>query len=181
MKTQQFSFRMLAVGLLAITTAVVASMLFSPAGIASADPGTPVPPKVNAKATDALEKFYQREIKMLGEQGNHLDKANDLVAKAQDYIAEQKANGKNVAKLEAALAKLKTQVVKAQSAHDEATSILNQHAGFDANGHVTDPVQARPTVAQAQKSLNEARRILGNITQEIARVLKGHRDANNGD
>lgn len=181
MKTKQLNFKMLVLGVVAIALALFASVLFTPAGIASADPGTPVPPKAGAKANEALEKFYQREVKMLAEQEKQLGKANDLATKAQDYIDEQKAKGKDVTKLEAALAKIKAQVAKAKSAHDQAASILNAHAGFDTNGQVTDPAQARQTVTKAQKSLNEAHKILGNTTQEIIRVLKNHRTANSGD
>jgi hypothetical protein len=182
MKTQQLNFKILVLSVLAIALALFASVMLAPTGIASADSGTPTPTaKGGEKANEVLEKFYEREVKMLAEQDKQLVKANDVASKAQDYIDEQKANGKDVTKLPAALGRMKAQIAKAQSAHDQATSILNRHAGFDANGKVTNAAPARQTIAKSRGPLNQAHDILRKVTQEFVRLLNNHREANGGD
>lgn len=175
MKTHNFVLKSLTLGVLAAVIAVFATVAFAPAQPAFADPGTPPADQGKFKVGDALEKLYQRELKWLAEQKKQLTKANNLLVRAQDFIKEQKAQGKDVTKLENAVAKVKEQIAKAQAAHDEGARILNTHAGFDAHGKVTDAAQARQTVAQAQKSLREAHRILANVTAEVRRVLNQHR------
>lgn len=175
MKTNPIVLKALTLGVLAAIIAVLAIVAFAPTQTAFADPGTP-PAQPDAQGrNNALEKLYQRELKWLAEQKEQLTKANNLLGKAQDFIDKQKAKGKDVTLLEKALEKVKQQVAKAQTAHDEAAKILNTHAGF-ANGKVTDRAQARQTVAQAQKSLREAHRILANVTAEVRRVLNHFRD-----
>jgi small-conductance mechanosensitive channel len=169
MKTHNVFLKTLALGAFAAMMAVLATFAFAPAPIASADPGTP--PAEQGKVGDALEKLYQRQLKMLDQQKEQLTRAHTLLDKAHDFIDQQKAQGKDVTKLEKAVAKVEEQIDKAQAAHDEAAIVLNAHAGFDANGKVTDSAQARQTVTQAQKSLREAQRILTTVTAEVRRVL----------
>lgn len=174
MKTHAVILKTFTLGALAAMIAVFAAVTFAPAPIASADPGTP--PAEQGKVGDALEKLYQRQLKMLDQQKEQLIRAHNLLDKAQDFIDEQKVQGKDVTKLEKAVAKVEEQIDRAQAAHDEAAKISDVHAGFDADGKVTDPAQARQTVTQAQKSLREAQHILTTVTAQVRRVLDHFRN-----
>lgn len=176
MKISSSTIKATFLGALTIAIALIASIMLAPASIVSADSGTPTPtPKLGERVNDALEKFYQREIKALAAQKENIAKANDVLVKAQDYIDEQKAAGKDVTKLQTILTKMKDQVARAQTAYDQAATILNAHAGFDNNGNVTDAKQARDTINESRKALDNAHRILANITAEFKVILNQHR------
>jgi cellobiose-specific phosphotransferase system component IIA len=174
MKINSSIIKATVLGTLIVALTLIASIMVVPANTVSADSGTPTP-KPGERANDALEKFYQRELKALAAQKDNIAKANDVLAKAQDYIDEQKADGKDVTKLTTILTKMKDQVARAQTSYDQAAKILNTHAGFDSNGQVTDAKQARDTINESRKALDNAHRILANITAEFKVILNQHR------
>ncbi|NPV78034.1 MAG: hypothetical protein HPY59_16860 [Anaerolineae bacterium] len=59
-------------------------------------------------------------------------------AKAQEWIDAAKAEGKEVARPEAALLSFQTALVEAQISHEAAGSILAVHIGIDESGNVID-------------------------------------------
>lgn len=104
---------------------------------------------------DRLEKLYQREQKLLGTQAKQLDRANNLIARAQSRIDQLKGQGRDVSQLDAALSAFKTAVANAQGSYNTAKSALDAHAGFGPNGEVTDASLARSTLKTAGDAMRQ--------------------------
>ena len=172
MKTNSLGTKIIA-SLISGLTAFVLVSSFAFAPTAYADNGTP--PAGDGKS---LEKAYQREQKWLSEQTDHLSKANEAAAKVQSWIDELKSKGKDTSALEAALAAFKQQIAAAQSSHDTAANILSTHAGFDANGQVTDRYLAKQTVKSAYQALSDAHKVLRQAREDLYKAIKAFREAN---
>jgi hypothetical protein len=137
------------------------------------------PPAADSTPDPArLEKLYQREQRLLEGQANRLERANEIAGRAEERIAQLKADGKDTTAMEEALATFKDQLVQAQTAHDAAAELLNTHAGFDSTGKVTDAATARETVKQAGQDLRETARILRSSIREVLRALREYRRDN---
>ncbi len=159
---------------------LASAFAFAPLAPAYADNGTPPTPTPNngAKADERLAQAYTRTQSWLKEQTDNLGKANDAAVKAQTQIDTLKAKGKHTSTLEAALAAFKTQVVAAQTDHDKAVGILSTHAGFDAQGKVTDRTQARQTLTSARQSLEDAHLTLRQALLDLHVAIRDWRKAN---
>jgi DNA repair exonuclease SbcCD ATPase subunit len=138
-------------------------------------PGKPDKDKAKENQGKAFEKLYERLLKNLSELKSHLDKANDVVKKTEDVIAEAKSKGKDTTAAEAALATFKTELAKAQASYNEAKKILDAHAGFDAGGKVTDRDAAKDTVLNAAKALREGQKTLAKAVRDAQKAVKNLR------
>jgi hypothetical protein len=148
-------FTKLAAALLAGIT--IAGLALAPVAAAAPTTDTLPPVAVTPGAvTPTLEKVYEREQLWLSVQTLTLTNANSIATNAQDWINTLKDQGKDVAALETALADFNAQVASAQTSHDAAAATLAAHAGFDANGAVTDRAQAAATLRQGHQSLQTA-------------------------
>src|SRR5574341_1353521 len=130
------------------------------------------------RKTHLEETGLLRPQKGLSLQQTHLEATSQIVSKVQDYIANQKAKGKDTSSLEAALATFQSQIATAQISHDAAANILNTHAGFDDDGKVTNPDQARQTLISARQSLADAHNILRQAERDLRQAVKDYRDQN---
>jgi|GEM_PF-787820 len=135
-------------------------------------PGKPDKDKAKENQGKAFEKLYERLQKNLSEFKSHLDKANEVATKTQEVIAEAKSKGKDTTAAEAALATFKTELAKAQTSYDEAKKILDAHAGFDADGQVTDRDAAKDTVLNAAKALREGQKTLAKAVRDAQKAAK---------
>ncbi|MCL4561772.1 MAG: hypothetical protein M1281_14335 [Chloroflexi bacterium] len=165
-------------------TLLAGAVFLVPSGLvqAAVSPQTGTPPTSpsttpSAQQTARLENLYQRELKALAAQGTRLNNVDALVVKAQDAINRLKANGKNVVPLQTALDDFNATLPSAEAAHASAQMILDAHAGFDANGKVTNLNQARQTVLTAGQDLRAAHRILTNAVRDLRRVVRIYRHA----
>ena len=82
--------------------------------------------------------------------------------------------------LQAALSTFQTQIATAQSSHNTTASVLGNHAGFDANGKVTNPDQARQTLLDGRQSLRDAHGVIRQAVEKICiaqSVIGAHRTA----
>ncbi len=124
----------------------------------------------------ALTKAFQAEQAFLSRQATHLDNTANLVTKIQDLITRAKARSVDTSAPEAALAAFQAQVSEARSAHDTAAGILSTHAGFNADGSVSDPTLARQTVQDARRSLHSAATILKQAATDLRNSIKNWRN-----
>ncbi len=148
--------------------------------------GTPSPEEKQEKIKAKLEELYQREQELLKKQTERLARVDERPAKIQARIDKLKAAGKDTKVLEDALAFLKGKLAEAHKAHDNAAAILSTHAGFDANGKVTDVQQAKETLRSAgeaarsaQKAINEGLERMRDAWSEF--FEKNPRDKDNGN
>jgi hypothetical protein len=134
---------------------------------------TPAPGAVQQQPNLArLEKLYQAELKQLDRQTKMLTTVNNGITRFENFITNQKENGKDPQKLVDLLAKFRTELSKAQAAHDKAAGVLTAHAGFDASGKITDAQLAKTTLKDGEVSLNQARRGLIKMAAQIKNVMK---------
>ncbi len=155
---------------LAITTA-------SPAFAQDTTP--PVNTTQRAENRDTrLANTYQRLLNWEDRQALNLERAAEVATKAQAYIDEQKAAGRDTRGLEAALAGFNTARAEAQADHDAAAAVLATHAGFDDTGAVTDVNAARQTLIDANQNLASARLTMTAARLEMRAALADFRQAN---
>ncbi len=167
--------------LAAAVVAALALAAFSPfnAPVYAEAGGTPgAPGEQGQGAGKALEKFLQREQHVLDSLDHRFEVADKVAAKVQAWIDKQKAAGKDTAGLEAGLAAFNAQVAAAKAYRDQAASLLQSPAGFDANGAVTDPQQARDTVKAIREALRNAHKALVKAVPDLRHAINDYRKAN---
>jgi hypothetical protein len=86
-------------------------------------------------------------------------------------IVKLKQRGVDITRLERALATFRARIADAHKHWEAAREVLATHAGFDAEGHVTDMRKARATVAQAHLHLERARTLAERAFRELRAVL----------
>ncbi len=159
-----------------VLAGVIAAM---PANAAVAAPGTPpAPGQLWAVRNARLEQAYQREQAWLSQQQDNLNKMSSIADRVQQFITTQQGKGKDVSALQAALATFKSQIATAQTSHTTAANVLSAHVGFDANGKVTDAVQARQTLLDARQSLRDAHDVMRQAVTDLHRAIRAWRLAN---
>lgn len=130
------------------------------------------------KVIDRLEKEYQREQKAIETQSTRLGKADAFVGKAQQRIDGLKSQGKDVTLLLTALDNFQQMLKAAHADHDSAVAILKAHAGFDANGKVTDIQLARSTVQQAAHLMKQVQQDVRPSMRDLAQAIRQFVKAN---
>jgi hypothetical protein len=126
----------------------------------------------------ALENLLIRERLAFDDQTKRLQAANAVIDAAATWIDRLKAAGKDTSALDSALATYKTQIGAAQADHDAGGSVLSAHAGFGANGKVTDRKAALDTIKSAGKSLRQAHLTLVQSTLDFRTAVLNWRAAN---
>jgi hypothetical protein len=119
-----------------------------------------------------LADAYKNLNNWLGIQQTNIGKLSDASGKLQDFINKAKANGEDTSSLEAVLADLNAKIPQSQGYHDQASSILGKHAGFDNSGNVTDEATARQTLQSAGDQLNNSEKINVALAQEVKNALQ---------
>lgn len=127
---------------------------------------------------DMRERQFKREQTWFNGQTKVLADTGTIATKTQNYIDAQNALGKDTSSLVAALATFNSQVATAQSSHDAAGALIRAHAGFDANGTVTDLTQASQTVIDTRKSLLDTRKTLRQAVVDLRNAIRAYRQAN---
>jgi hypothetical protein len=175
MKRKIVSSRMVAMLVLAGLLVSGFSLIF-PSESAAASPVTQAPqsPPDTVDVTDPsqLENAYQRELDMLKAQGDRLARMEERGVKLAEHIAKLKDEGKDVTVLVAALADYKSDISNARSQHEKAALILKTHAGFDANGKVTDIKQAAGTTKDAGKIMRGVHLDLRETSRDLFQAVR---------
>ena len=155
-----------------LTLSVAMVALFATFGSAAA--AAPTPP-TNAQ----LEQAYKAEQQSLHVMESRFEQVRKHADGVAALIAKLKNQGINTAPLERALAAFRTRIAVAKGQRQVARDVLATHAGFDAEGHVTNARQAGATVAKAHINLVQARMIvdgaIGQLRAAVAAFLRAHR------
>ena len=160
--------QILAIGLAAVPVTTV-----SAAGLNDQDNPPSDLPMIDA----LLEKVWVREQAIYQRQDDRLAKADEFFAKVQSGIDKVTAKGYDASGIQAALDALETAVDAAKPIHENTASIIAAHAGFDANGKVTDRAQARETVKLLGQSLKDYRSTVGDPFKALREAVKTFREA----
>jgi hypothetical protein len=95
---------------------------------------------------------------------------------AGEYIADEQAAGYDTSILEEALANLRAKLDEAQGHHDVAAEILEEGAGFDEEGNVTDPRLARETMRDGRRAMRDAQEGLREAHRDFREAMREYRE-----
>ena len=119
-------------------------------------------------------KLAQIRVDALQDVMDYAGRGADL---AEEFIQDEQAAGHDTSVLEAALAGLRTKIDEAQTLHDDAAQTLDEKAGFDENGKVVDPQQARDTLENAHRAMQDATQTLRIGRQDFHQALRDYRQS----
>ncbi len=177
MKTSTFISKILATVLSGLTMLGLTTMALAWAPVAIASAATSTAP---TSPNTGLEKLYaDTQTIFQGQETRISSVALQIAADAQKFIDIQKAIGQDTSSLDAALANYNAQIANAQTAHDQAGSILSAHAGFDTNGLVTDRVQAKQMLRSARDYMRQAHNLIASSGKDLNAALRAFHQANN--
>ena len=174
MKTNWFKNILLAAMALALVAAALpwTSAFAAPA----ADPTTP--PADGEKSNTRIESLWTREQRAVERMGKVIERSDTMTEKVQTWIDRARENGKDVTALQAALDAYKQAVQEAGPMYEQAQSIVNEHAGFDADGKVTDREQAIQALKELGAQLKDLREQVGTPGKALREAIKAFREAN---
>jgi hypothetical protein len=124
-----------------------------------------------------LEYLLELALIRAEAQQDRLDTAGEVAAVAEAFIADEQEKGFDTNELEAALNTLRRQLEEAQALNDTADQVLADKAGFDEDGQVVDPQQARETLATAHRSMRDAGETLRRAHQDFRQALRDYRQS----
>ncbi len=161
-------------GSLALVATVLSGVLFTGAApaLAAGEGAPPSQEEVGNRGAPRLEFAYLRLQHAAEDQAMHMGHAAEVSDFIQGWIDELAAGGEDVAKLQAALDAFEAKLAEAQGHYQAAKAVLDEHAGFDENGNVTDREAARETLRQAGRSLRDSRRALKDGAIELRHAIR---------
>lgn len=157
-------------GLIVLCMAVAIALVLQPSQTASA--------AELKQGGAALENLLKREQILLNNQQERLTLSDQAAATAQRWISDLQAEGKDVTALQAALSAFQTGLAQARGSFDTAKQLLAAHAGFDANGQVTNAAQALKTISEAGRAERQFHLTITQATIDFRTAVRAYRQAN---
>lgn len=142
---------------------------------------SPAAAQTPERSYDRLEYGLKRaelRLDILEDKIDHTTSAADIV---DEYIQDEKDAGQDTSTLEAALADLRAKISEVESAYNTAAQALDDKAGFDENGEVTDPEQARETLETANQALKDGNQALQTGRQDLRQAMRDYRQDKRGN
>jgi hypothetical protein len=159
--------------LLAVIAALgAASLPF--VSVSAAGAYDPTPPPQGELTNERLEKIWARQLRLYEKMG----KTDDFIGKVQQLVDRAGQNGKDVSAVQAALDAFEDAAKDAKPIYASANGIVNSHQGFDANGKVTNPEQAKETVRAMGETLKEIKDAMGGTGKALRDAIQAFREAN---
>jgi DNA repair exonuclease SbcCD ATPase subunit len=157
----------------ALTLAAVPASTVFAAG--AQDPTTPPTGQIS---NERLELAWERAQMRHERVGLFLDRSDEMIARAEEILAKLEAQGKDTTELETALANFEDALEKVQPIYESASAIIAAHAGFDADGKVTDAAQAQQTLKDLRAKSQEAKEAMDGAGKALREAIKAFREAN---
>lgn len=148
--------------------ALLAGVWVSP--VAAQEPTT-TPAREYVRLEYALKRLAIRA----GIQQDLIEGAGQYADLTEDFIEDQQAAGRDTSTLETALSTFRAEIDQAQALNDEAKRILDEKAGFNADGKVVDREQAVDTIESANRALQDARQTLAIARQDFRQAVRDYR------
>jgi hypothetical protein len=155
---------------------LLVGVLVAPAAAAPPDTGT-ADEVMQERDFTGGKYAYKLMLLRLDALQDIIDNAQAAADLADEFIAEEQTNGYDTAILEAGLSNLRAKLTEAQGHHDTAAAILADHAGFDDDGNVTDPQQARETLKNARKAMRDGMEDLRDGRKDFREAFKEYRQS----
>ena len=161
-----------------ILAVMTAALVFAAFPVTSAFAQGENPAPMGEVSNEKLEKAWARQLNIYERLGNGFDGLDAQIAKFQERIDKAAAKGKNVTALQSALDAFEAASKATLPIYDSIESIVNSHAGFDADGKVTDAEQAKSTVDEMRAKLKEVKSSLDGTGKALHEAFKAFREAN---
>jgi hypothetical protein len=158
--------------LLILLILVTGLLAFPTAGALAAGPDSVGNPPTGQPDPSRLENAWARQQQVFQRQGDRLSRAGELISKVQALIDKANGKGWDTSAVQAALTAFQSAVQDAQTVHAGGTSLIAAHAGFDANGKVTDRTQAIATVKALHQVILDTRAALNGTGRALIQALK---------
>lgn len=157
---------------------VVAALALGAIPVSAALAADETPSAQGELTNEKLEEIWARVVGAHERLGKAFEDADGRIAKLQGMIDKAAANGKDVAQLQAALDAYEAALTAARPQYEALSGLISAHAGFDANGKVTDAEQAKETLKEAREQLKAIKEAMGGTFKTLREAIKAFREAN---
>ncbi len=161
-----------------IFVVLTAAMVFAAFPVTSVFAQGENPPAKSERTNEKLEKVWARQLNFYNRIGKGFGDIDVQTAKFQEKIDKASSNGRDVTAAQAALDAFESALKSTKPIYDGMENIVNVHAGFDADGKVTDAVQAKSTVREVGGKLKEVKSSMNGTGKALLEALKAFRVAN---
>jgi DNA repair exonuclease SbcCD ATPase subunit len=135
-------------------------------------------PPVREPSVERLEKAWAHQLKLYERLGRAFDDTNKRLTKAQELIDKATAKGRDTAALQAALNAFSAALERSRSIYSGIQPLVTAHAGFDANGKVTDATLAKASVQAVHAKLEELKTSMDGTGRKLRAAIQAFREAN---
>jgi hypothetical protein len=133
--------------------------------------------QINAQPYNTrLERVWAREQLIYKRAGNELANASNFIARVQSLIDKANGEGWDTASVQAAMYALNGVIPAVQAAHSPGAALIAGHAGFDANGKVTDRTTAIASAKSLAKVLKDTRTAMDGTGKALRQAIKDFRE-----
>ncbi|NTU54968.1 MAG: hypothetical protein HGA79_01840 [Anaerolineales bacterium] len=161
--------------LLALVLAIGLAVL--PFSGASAEENTP-PTSGQPVSNERLEQAWARLQTAYTTQSERLDKSAALIEKIETRIAQANAKGWDTSAVQAALDAFVAALPNASAAHEAGAELIASHAGFDADGKVTDRATAIETAKALGQVVKNTRAAMNGTGEALRAAIQAFLEAN---
>jgi hypothetical protein len=131
-----------------------------------------------APTNEQLEKAWARQLKIYERTGKAFVDTDAHIAKFQGMIDKAAEKGKDVSALQAALDAYAAALEGARPQYEALGEVIAAHAGFDADGKVTDAEAAQATVKDVREQMKAMKESMGGTFKALREAIKAFREAN---
>ena len=131
-----------------------------------------------APTAEKLEMVWARQLKMYERMGKAFEDTDAHIAKFQGMIDKAAENGKDVSDLQAALDAYEAALTATRPQYEALGAVVAAHAGFDADGKVTDTEQAKATLTEVREQTKAIKEAMGGTFKALREAIKAFREAN---
>jgi len=128
-----------------------------------------------------LEGLYTEMLDRHERAGDRINNADEVVERLEKRIETLTEAGEDPAELRAILDTFLENMDAVQAVYDELGELIEEHAGFDADGQVTDDSLAVYTLRQIAEGLLDLHQLSEDARFELRWDLMAYRYANRGD
>jgi hypothetical protein len=140
-------------------------------------PAAAAPPDEAEREYTGLKYALKWAVLRLDAQQDNIDNGRAMADLVEEFIADEQAAGNDTSALETALADARAKLDEAQAFHDTAAQILEEKAGYDDDGNVIDPLQARDTLKNAGRAMQDAAQTLRDARQDFHQAFRQYRQS----
>jgi len=159
--------------LFALAAALALSALPFPS-VFAAGQNDPSAPSQNQLSNARLERIWARQLRIY----HRLGRRDEMIDRIQRLIDRAKEKGKDASAVQASLEAFEAAAKDAQPIYESMKGIVSAHQGFDENGKVIDPIQARETIQAMRSTMQEIKTTMDGTSRALRQAIGDFRAAN---